>query len=383
VLTGNDVEVAERLLAHLRNGTSDMADEVLELPAWLYYDEHQAARERTLLRTRPILATHCSALPDPTSFVTLELIGVPVLIVRQGDGTVQAFRNICRHRGGPVEQEASGKHRLFTCRYHGWTYEGDGSIRNIPYEEGFEAVDRACHGLVPVACGERDGLIWVQLEGDSIDVAGYLGDDLDAVFASFGLESWQLYVNEPIEQEINWKLVADGLLDIYHPKFLHPNSVGRLLETNVHVWDRMGVHGRLAMARRKLGQFVDAVPDQEDLRAYVITNFFVYPSTMLVIQPDHIELWTVYPDGESATRSTTLIRFLVPEMPATDEARRPLDLSWEILKDAVVQEDMPMARAIQVAAPETATDHYVIGRNESPVQHLHRQLKADLESATD
>jgi phenylpropionate dioxygenase-like ring-hydroxylating dioxygenase large terminal subunit len=375
---GDDL-IAERLVTHLRGGTTDTAERDLRLPTWHYFDPGHAARERALFHRRPLLAAVGTSLPSPGAFLTLDLVGVPLLLVRQADGSVAGFRNVCRHRGGRVEPEACGSRRLFTCRYHGWTYERDGSLRHVPYGEGFPSVDPACHGLTPVATAERHGLVWVELGStDSLDVASYFGSEFDEQLGQVAPEGWEVYIEEAFTQPVNWKLIADGLLDILHPKFLHPDSVGRLIQTHTHTWDRYGVHGRLAMARRKLDKIKDDVPAGTDLRRYVITNFFVYPNTMLVLQPDHIELWTVFPDAESPERSTTYIRFLVHTQPEADDARALLDQQWQILTEAVTGEDWPMAESIQRAVKSTHTP-FVYGTNELPAQHLHRRLAEDID----
>ena len=385
---GEDIEVAERLLAHLRAGTTDNAESDLRIPVWHYLDPERAEAERAVFRQRPLVAAVSAGLRDQGSFLTLELIGVPLLLVRQDDGSVAGFINICRHRGGKVEPEACGSKRVFTCRYHGWTYDRDGGLRNVPFREGFDSVDPACHGLLRVGTAERHGFIWVQLGSTTPpDVAAYLGPDLDEQIGRFDLGRWELYVDERFTQSVNWKLVADGLLDILHPKFLHPDTVGRLIQTNTHAWDRYGDHGRLGMARRKLDRIRDDIPDGTDLRKFVITNFFVYPNTMLVIQPDHFELWTVFPDAESPERSTTSIRFLVPKVPDSEAERQPIDQSWEILKHAVTTEDWPMAASIQQSARALAAGaagrdvEFVCGRSETPLQHLHRRLAEDVDAA--
>ena len=271
---------------------------------------------------------------------------------------------------------------MFTCRYHGWTYNRDGALRHVPYAGAFDSVEPACHGLVPIGAAERHGLVFVTLGStEPPDLAAWLGAEFDAQLAGLGLGGWSIHVDERFTQPVNWKLVADGLMDILHPKFLHPDSVGKLILTHTHTFDRHGRHARLAMARHKLDRFKDDdVPDGADLRRYVITNFILYPNTMLVSQPDHFELWTVFPDADSPQRSTTSIRFLVPSPPEGAERAR-LDQSWEILRDAVTGEDWPMAQAIQKAANSSGTPEpveFVYGRDEVPLQHLHRRLAEDL-----
>src|SRR3546814_17046926 len=79
---------------------------------------------------------------------------------RHSDGSVQTYLNMCRHRGGRVEQDARGNKRVFMCRYHGWSYERDGGgLRNVPYEDSFEPIDHAHHGLQRFRTEARHGLI--------------------------------------------------------------------------------------------------------------------------------------------------------------------------------------------------------------------------------
>lgn len=378
-------DLGRRLVAHLRAGTTDMAEAELLIPVRHYFDEDHAARERALFSSYPLVVAHSSSIPSPGDFMTVEVIGVPLLLVRQGDGSVRGFRNVCRHRGGRVEQETGGSRRIFTYRYHGWSYDRMGALHSVPYEEGFDRLDRRCYGLVPVATGERHGFIWAQLDstGGELDVASYLGTDLDGQLASFRLDAWRVHRDETFTLSMNWKLVVDGIIDVYHPKFLHPHTVGRLIHTNVHAWDCYGLHGRLAMARRTLGSAADYLSDDADLRPYVIALFFVFPNTMFTVEPGHFEHWTILPDATTATGSRASLRLLVPNPPDTERERAPLDKSWELLRTAVLCEDWPMAESIQRGAPVAGINDFVLGRNETALQHLHCRLMERLEEETD
>src|SRR3546814_18042896 len=85
---------------------------------------------------------------------------MPLITARHSDGSVQTYLNMCRHRGGRVEQDARGNKRVFMCRYHGWSYERDGGgLRNVPYEDSFEPNDHAHHGLQRFRTEARHGLI--------------------------------------------------------------------------------------------------------------------------------------------------------------------------------------------------------------------------------
>ncbi|RXM07774.1 Rieske (2Fe-2S) protein, partial [Citrobacter sp. AAK_AS5] len=84
-----------------------------------------------------------------------EVAGVPLLVVRQEDGTVRAFANVCRHRGARVVEEVCGNARSFRCPYHGWTYGSDGRLRAIPERAAVSGIDQSERALVPLPAEQR------------------------------------------------------------------------------------------------------------------------------------------------------------------------------------------------------------------------------------
>src|SRR5581483_9053473 len=212
---GLNQDVIDRMIDHIRNDTTDMADQDLRVPVANYVSETHAATERALFRRLPIVAAHASQVAEPGQFMTRDLMGTPILIVRKDDREVGVFLNRCRHRGGKVEPDAKGNKRVFTCSYHGWSYGRDGGLRGVPFEEFFEPIERGCNGLYPVRAEERHGLIWVDFSNDeSRSVADYLGAQADAAMATFDLDKAIVYSDRSFELDINWKLVCDGAIDI-------------------------------------------------------------------------------------------------------------------------------------------------------------------------
>src|SRR5205807_7988772 len=85
----------------------------------------------------------------PTSTATLSLhdalpilAGEPILVVRDEQGVLRAFYNVCRHRAGRVAPEAAGRATRLRCRYHGWTYDLTGRLRGTPEFDGVADLDR-------------------------------------------------------------------------------------------------------------------------------------------------------------------------------------------------------------------------------------------------
>lgn len=375
-----DFDIAGQLLAHLQNASSDTAEGELRIPVEHYFDEEHAQRERDHLLGQPVVLGLSSQVDVAGAFFTSEVMGVPLLTVRQADGSVRTVRNVCRHRGARVEPEESGSKRVFACRYHGWTYDRDGALRNIPYGEFFPDVDPSCNGLVPVATEERHGLIWGVLGNDShgdIDVAAHLGERFDAYMETLELPALSLYRAATYVLPLNWKLVVEGAMDPLHLRFLHPDTVGRLIETNTSVWVHDGDHGRLAMARRSMKKLGDDIPAGTDLRSYVAKSHFIYPNMMLNSQPASYELWTVFPDASSSEKCHVNIRVLAPAE-LTEEQRTSIEKTWDVLLDAAKTDDWPMEETIQASVRHTGSDSFIVGLSELPIQHFHRRLRANM-----
>ncbi|MGC4936118.1 aromatic ring-hydroxylating oxygenase subunit alpha [Gordonia sp. DT30] len=374
-------EVAEQLTTHLRNDTTDQAAEELRVPISDFVSEERAVLERDLLKRLPVIIGRSSEIAKPGNFITREVMGIPVIVSRQSNGHAAGYVNICRHRGGRVEDAECGSKRFFTCKYHGWSYSGDGGgLRGVPYDKFYTNVDRDRNSLHLFKVEEKHGFLFADFSSDSErNITDWLGPEVNEQLASFDLEDAAIYLDKSFTLDINWKVVLDGAIDVLHPKFLHPEGVGKLIETNTSVWKDYGRHGQVFSPRTKMGDLIRAGEEIEAAWKLISCNLFVYPNTMVIAAPDHVELWTVWPDPHNANRSTTQIRFLADaEHLASERGQRRMAKSWEILEDAAVNDDWPMELTIQQNSEAWPDGTYLYGRNEQPCQHLHRQLAKDL-----
>ncbi|HRD99726.1 MAG TPA: SRPBCC family protein, partial [Ilumatobacteraceae bacterium] len=339
--------------------------------------------EIAMMKRLPVVVAHHSELADNGSFLTRDILGVPLLIVRQSDGSIAAFYNMCRHRGGKVECADAGAKRVFMCQYHGWTFDRDGgTLRNIPFSESFGDIDKECYGLLKVRAEERYGLIWVDFsENADTPIADYVGPEVDAQLASFGLDDSVLFLDEELEVDVNWKLVMDGANDILHLKFLHPNGVGRLITTGTSAFERFGRHGQQFSPRKRMETLAKEGGEVEDIWKYIGSNLRLFPNSMCILSPDHIEFWTVWPDLHSPAKCTIKLRFLVRPEILNDEMAERVTRSWEILKQAALEEDFPMEMTIQANSNAVPDGHFVYGRSELSIQQFHEQLQAEIVGA--
>ena len=373
-------DVFERMVTHLREGTTDLADSILHVPIANFTSKEHLDRELAVFRRLPLAAAMSSELRDTNSFVTRDLLGAPVLLVRQKNGAVAAFRNMCRHRGGKVELADKGKKPFFVCAYHGWSYDGDGALRGVPFDDHLGGIDKGCNSLVRLACEERHGIVWVNLTDDAGgSIADYLGD-ADARLADYAADGTVIFMEQKLDVPINWKLVMDGAIDVLHPQFLHPKGVGKRIETSASVWEDFGRHGRSWSAYKRLSDKVKAGTASDEDHRYVTGNLILFPNASMIPTPTHLEYWNVWPDLEDPARAHVHIRFLVDPAVLDDERAAKINKSWEILKQAATEEDFPMEETIQANANAWPVGDFIYGRGDAPCQHLHRQMSREMDA---
>ncbi|HTK60791.1 MAG TPA: aromatic ring-hydroxylating dioxygenase subunit alpha [Pseudonocardia sp.] len=371
-------EVAKRLFDHIDSRSTDRAPAEMHLSERDYLDPRQADRERAAIRAATVLAAAAGELPEPGDFLTTRLSGVPVLLARQEDGGVRAFRNVCRHRCATVVAAGSGRSKAFSCPYHGWTYALDGALRVVPdAEDSFPSLDLDDNGLVELPCEQRHGLVWVSptASDEPLDVAAYLGSEVDRGLADLGLGDYHFLRGQSFDQPANWKLVMDGFLEVYHVRYLHPTTVGKITISNVFIVDELGEHLRMASARKdieKLRPTGDGT--QPEILPGIILTYALMPNTVLVYVRDHIEAWTVEPHETDPGRCRITLRFLVPQLPESDKARSYWERNWDTVVGAVHDEDWEMARRIQSGLDAGSARPMTLGRNELALHHFHRHL---------
>ena len=366
--------LVREILRHLEAKTTDLAPEVMLQPVSLYRDPEHAAKEREILfRSLPLVIAHSSELARAGDFVTADVAGVPVLLVRQAGGSVKAFVNVCRHRGARLECEGRGNRRGFNCSFHGWSYDLDGRLGAINFPEGFTGIDPAERGLMELPAEERHGFVWVVADGRrKIDVAGFLGAELDRELADWNLERAVAERSAEFESETNWKLVMDGFLEDYHLPILHRKTVGPYFKRNLHLFHGYERHGRFIAPHTNIVEAETRAPEEVDLRQHALVIYVLVPNSVLIWQIDHFEFWTVRPDAKAVDRCRTSVRYLIPSADLVERERARWDKNWKIIMDTVKQEDWPNAAGIQAGLETQET--FVFGRNEPALQHFHRSL---------
>ncbi len=195
------------------------------LPAWCYTSQDFLDRELTRV-FRPAWASlgRADRLAAPGDYAALELAGVPLLLLRDNSGDLRAFANSCRHRGTKL-LEGRGRCRTVTCPFHGWVYGLDGALVHATDMERAEGFERGDYGLLALRLEERDGFVFVNLDGTAPALDAWLGE-FSRFHAPWRLGDMASARRREFEVTCNWKLFLEVFNEYYHLKAVHPRSIG-------------------------------------------------------------------------------------------------------------------------------------------------------------
>lgn len=374
-------EIVDALLAHLEAGTTDLLPEVMRLDPSTFSDPEVQRDEIVNVFGRvPMIAAHSSELPGVGDYVAKKLPRNEVVIVRQPDGSVKTFLNMCRHRGARLIDDEAGHCRRFSCPYHGWSYGTDGQLVSITYPDTFGDVDRSELGLVELPTEEALGFVWVIDNPDAtIDVAEWLGPEMEELLASYRLDDFVSYQPKSFDEAMNWKVMHDAFLDGYHIKFAHPQTAAKQVHTNVYFTEQRGRHWRFASPRKTIGPWLDGTMEGRPSLANIIVTHFISPNCTLLQLDDNFQVLTFYPVSDNPFESRMEMRVLVPKLEDTtmteEQWTAKWDKNWKILGMVLAGEDFPILRNTQKGYANGAAPGAVLGRNEVLNQAFHRDIE--------
>ncbi|MBF9032555.1 Rieske 2Fe-2S domain-containing protein [Rhodobacterales bacterium HKCCE3408] len=312
--------------------------------------------------TRSVLASGWSGLgvasdvPDPGDAVPVDFLGQPLLMLRDNDGAVRVFQNVCRHRGMILVEAPRKIEGAIRCPYHSWCYAKDGRLVATPHVGGpgqnaHDAIDRATLGLWEVRSHIWRDVVFVNLSGEAAPFEEAHAD-LIARWAEFDKP---LFHGGPesrfsLELETNWKLAVENYCESYHLPWVHPGlNVYSRLEDHYNI-EAPGLYsGQGTLVYRQLrgddgGVFpdFDGLSDKWDTAAEYVA---LWPNVLLGVHRDHAFAIVIEPHG--MTRSVERIHLYYPT-PDTDPALRAKNAAqWKTVfeEDIFVVEGMQRGRS--------------------------------------
>lgn len=252
-----------------------------------YIDPHWAQVEQErIFRPAWHFVAHCSDLAGRGDHVVTEVAGQPVILIRQGDGAIRAFHNVCRHRAGPLATcNGKGASRL-RCQYHGWHYGLDGHLLAAPEMVGAEGFDKAAVRLPEIAVALWQGLVFVSLAADPLPIETLLAGIAERI-APYDLTVLQGSGFQTYEVACNWKVYIDNYAEGYHLPYVHP-SLTRIVDYEDYTTELGDYHSL------QLSPITDPDGPYGDGTAYY---YLIWPNLMLNILPNRLQVNRVRPLG--------------------------------------------------------------------------------------
>jgi choline monooxygenase len=308
-------------------------------------------------------------ISDPETFFTANIAGEPVLVVRDKQGTLRGFSNVCRHRAGPIAL-GSGCKNVMRCQYHGWTYTLEGKLIGTPDVEGVEFFDRSIMGMFPVRLETWEKFIFVNFDPNAESLAKVLGKIPEQArgFQFAGLQSVE---RRDYVIDCNWKVYVDNYLEGYHIPIAHPGLM-REIDYAQYRTDTFRYYSQQfapirAMKAGDAGErfYAPGTGLQEAL------YFWIFPNLMLNIYPDNISTNIIVP--LSADKTLTIFEWFFHDIdqPKTRErVEKAVTFS-----DQVQQEDILLCENVQRGLHSSTYDRgrYSVKR-ENGVHHFHMLL---------
>lgn len=179
---------------------------------------YQMEVERVLLRSW-LYAGHVSEIPNKGDYLLLEFAGESVIVIRSSDDEISALINVCRHRGSRICFEKSGNEKRLTCRYHGWTYGLDGTLRAASQMPA--SFDKSGLGLKRIHLRVFQGMIFVNFAEEPGNFE-LVDEELGPCIAPYGLDTAKVAYRQSYPIRANWKLAVENYKECYHCAPSHP-----------------------------------------------------------------------------------------------------------------------------------------------------------------
>lgn len=212
------------------------------------------------------VACRANDVPKVGDFIEYEIAGLSVVVVRDANSQLKAFRNACRHRGTALVTGA-GNYSCFVCPFHGWTYDLDGGLVSIPAKWDFPSLDSADKGLTPVLVDVFDGWVFVNLDLGAEPLSAHLGETISRHLQVHpDANMWKQWHFGRIVNA-NWKVMAEAFFESYHVARTHPetSAFGGDVQSR---YDRFQRHHRLTVPTMISGALgAGALSEQEILDA--------------------------------------------------------------------------------------------------------------------
>jgi choline monooxygenase len=341
-------------------------------PSSWYVDPRilELEQQTTFARTWQLVG-RLEQVREPGQYLTCELAGEPILVVRGNDGVLRGFFNVCRHHAAAVMPEPAGCVKRLRCPYHGWTYTLEGTLKAAPGFEGVHELDPARNSLVPVATAVWENWVFVRLENEGPGLEEFLGADLVAQIRPLALSGLHWFERRYYLFDCNWKVFVDNYLDGgYHVPYLH-KGLDSVLDYHKYTIENGRHHCLQSSPIVTHGAEEQTGAVRKGDRALY---YWIYPNFMINWYEGVMDTNLVYPRGVDQTEVIFDFWFADVSAAALERNRASIDVGQRIQ-----DEDTAICKSVQRGLRSRAYDTGRLSvRREAGEQLFHQLLHADL-----
>lgn len=342
------------VLERLKESAERPFEDARPIPPEVHHSRAFLEHERESLFMREwICVGRADEIAAYGDYLTHDIAGVSIFVVRQEDGSIKAFVNACAHRFSRLLSDETGSRKRFTCPYHAWTYDCAGSLIRAPYMEMKEGFDLAKHGLRELQAEVWEGFLYVTLADDPAkSLAESLAPLRDEVVGRYDMACYRTVMRETMTWDANWKNLIENFTESYHVPIAHGKTFARH-EKSLEGYicgedsDHYGYHRAAQPSDQPPGA---AHPANERLQGdwrRMMVDFCVFPSHLVTLMPDYLWYISVQPFGTSHMRATWGVAFSPEILADVPDAEYDSWLAdFRAYMDTANGEDKPLVEAL-------------------------------------
>jgi phenylpropionate dioxygenase-like ring-hydroxylating dioxygenase large terminal subunit len=333
-------DTALSAIAELRANVAVPFDRARAMPKSVYTSPAFAEAERQhIFAAEWLCAGRADALPNPGDYLTMEIAGEPVIILRDREGALRGMSNVCRHRMSTL-LEGRGTVRSIVCPYHAWTYNLDGSLRGAPAMGRNAAFCKEDVKLPPVRVEDWQGWIMVTLNPNAASVAERLAG-VERLVGHLPMANYREVFREEFRWGTNWKVLAENFMESYHLPVCHAGTIGGASDLNkMECPEGEAAFNYHWIVKNDLVPLALAHPSNTVLQGddrRITWLLAIYPALLITLTPGYFWYLSLTPDGPGSVR----VLFgggMSAEWMADPEAERHLASVKALLDDVNVED---------------------------------------------
>ena len=276
----------------------------LTLPSRCYTDAAIYARELETIFGhcwQPI--GHACDVKEPGSYLTGRVAEQDVVVVRDHDGVLRGFSNVCRHRGHRLLQGKGTLNSAIICLYHAWGYGLDGRLRGAPNANNVAGFDKDRIALPPVAVAEVGAMVLVNLDTKAPAFnEEFKGVDTELQVFVPRLAELEYFRSTVVTLACNWKVAMDNFAECYHCAHAHPTLTTALLDSKSYKVELFAHHQRHSSGAVAGGITLYEVDSQSGAHAEELRAWLLWPNCALLVNPgSNYVVFHYIPDGPERT----------------------------------------------------------------------------------